>query len=84
MKFFRNILRLHYWTKGSEMATGSVHMDMLNTIMANTPLSWPSHTVCCFPAGMAEFFSGHPVNKDNKHQIKVNLPFCFRPRLIFS
>ncbi|XP_041358001.1 mediator of RNA polymerase II transcription subunit 23-like [Gigantopelta aegis] len=47
--------------------------DILTSIMQNTPIGWPSHTLQYFPQSLVEFFSQNPVTKEDKTQLKRNV-----------
>uniref|UniRef100_A0A1I8MQB3 Mediator of RNA polymerase II transcription subunit 23 n=1 Tax=Musca domestica TaxID=7370 RepID=A0A1I8MQB3_MUSDO len=52
--------------------------DLLSTIMQNTPHSWASHSLACFPPALAEFFTqnNHPV--ENKQLLKKSVEEEYR------
>ncbi|XP_061399738.1 mediator of RNA polymerase II transcription subunit 23 [Musca vetustissima] len=52
--------------------------DLLTTIMQNTPHSWASHSLACFPPVLVEFFSqnSHPV--ENKQLLKKSIEEEYR------
>ncbi|XP_063968330.1 mediator of RNA polymerase II transcription subunit 23-like [Lytechinus pictus] len=41
---------------GSETLSGSWCTDILSTLISNTPHSWASHTLKCFPSALQSFF----------------------------
>lgn len=45
-------------------------MDLLQTIMKNTPHNWSSHTKQSFPKILADFYANHSVAVDDKQQVK--------------
>ncbi|XP_014671221.1 PREDICTED: mediator of RNA polymerase II transcription subunit 23-like [Priapulus caudatus] len=55
---------------GTANMSGSWCMDILTTIMTNTPHSWSSHTLHCFPGILSDFFQKYNVPKENKQQLK--------------
>ena len=59
---------------GSETlsAAGNWCKELLASIMSNTPLTWSTFTLSCFPPVIADFFKqpGHPAAKDNKDHLK--------------
>ncbi|CAG0897084.1 unnamed protein product [Cyprideis torosa] len=57
-------------TRGESVLSTS-NKELLNAIMATTPLGWSSHTLKCFPVGIREYFNGKPVQKENKQTLKV-------------
>ncbi|XP_075165990.1 mediator complex subunit 23 [Haematobia irritans] len=52
--------------------------ELLSTIMQNTPHSWASHSLACFPQALAEFFAqnNHPV--ENKQLLKKSVEEEYR------
>ncbi|XP_046366598.1 mediator of RNA polymerase II transcription subunit 23-like isoform X3 [Haliotis rufescens] len=44
--------------------------EILMSIMQNTPLGWPSHTLQYFPPTLADYFNQNAVLKDDKNQLK--------------
>ncbi|GAB0092218.1 Mediator of RNA polymerase II transcription subunit 23 [Sergentomyia squamirostris] len=44
--------------------------DLLTQIMQNTPHSWASHTLHCFPPILNEFFTQNTTPKENKQMLK--------------
>ncbi|BES98684.1 Mediator of RNA polymerase II transcription subunit [Nesidiocoris tenuis] len=62
---------MHVTGTGCDTASGGAWCkELLNTIMANTPHSWPQHTMQFFPPVLAEFFQQNPLPKENKQQLK--------------
>ena len=58
---------------GSETlsAAGNWCKELLTSIMANTPLTWSSFTLSCFPPVIAEFFKqNNGSSKENKESLK--------------
>lgn len=56
------------------MGSGGVSWfrDVLTAIMQNTPHSWSTHVVQCFPPALADFFQQNQVPRENKQQLKVS------------
>lgn len=52
--------------------------DVLNMIIQNTPHSWSSHTLACFPPALSEFFAlnNHPI--ENKQLLKKSVEEEYR------
>lgn len=51
--------------------TGSWFRDILTAIMQNTPHSWSTAVLQCFPQVLADFFHQNQYTKENKQQLKV-------------
>lgn len=52
--------------------------DLLTNIMQNTPHSWATHTLQCFPAVLTAFFSHNSTPKENKQQLKKSVEEEYR------
>ena len=52
--------------------------DLLTSIMQNTPHSWDSHTLQCFPAVLNAFFTQNSTPKENKQQLKKSVEEEYR------
>ena len=63
---------------GSETLSSSWCKDILTTIMQHTPHGWSNHTLACFPAALADFFTQNPVPKDDKQALKRNVETEYR------
>lgn len=52
--------------------------DILGAIMQNTPHSWPSHSLACFPTVLSEYFAhnNHPL--ENKQLLKKSVEEEYR------
>lgn len=46
--------------------------------MQNTPHSWASHTLACFPTILNTFFSQNSTPKENKQQLKKSVEEEYR------
>lgn len=49
---------------------GSWCTELLATAAQSTPHAWAPHTLECFPPALADFFTQHAVQKENKQQLK--------------
>uniref|UniRef100_A0A1A9X3H6 Mediator of RNA polymerase II transcription subunit 23 n=1 Tax=Glossina brevipalpis TaxID=37001 RepID=A0A1A9X3H6_9MUSC len=67
---------MHIICSGDEMQPWC--KELLNTIMQNTPHSWASHSLACFPTVLSEFFSqnNHPI--ENKQLLKKSVEEEYR------
>ncbi|XP_014240192.1 mediator of RNA polymerase II transcription subunit 23 [Cimex lectularius] len=61
---------MHVTGTGSDAASGAWCKELLNTIMQNTPHSWPPHTLQFFPPVLSDFFQQNHLPMENKHQLK--------------
>ncbi|CAG0886018.1 unnamed protein product [Darwinula stevensoni] len=57
---------------GGESVSGPWYKELVMCVQTSTPLTWPSHTLQCFPPGLAEIYNNSPTTlaKDVKQQIK--------------
>jgi mediator of RNA polymerase II transcription subunit 23 len=63
---------------GSETLSASWIKEILSSIMQNTPISWSSFTLLCFPNVISEFYQQFPVQKENKAQLKRSVEEEYR------
>lgn len=63
---------------GSETLSVGWCREILSTIMQQTPHSWSSFTLQCFPPLLSEFFQQYQVNKENKAQLKRSVEEEYR------
>ncbi|GAB6022180.1 Mediator of RNA polymerase II transcription subunit 23 [Chamberlinius hualienensis] len=63
---------------GVESMSGGWWKDILTTIMQNTPHSWSSFTLSCFPQPISEFFCQFNLPKENKAQLKRSVEEEYR------
>ena len=62
-----------FMSSGVDSHTTNWCKDILTSIMQNTPIGWPSHTLQYFPQSLVEFFTQNPVNKEDKTLLKRNV-----------
>lgn len=58
--------------------SGNWWKDILTTIMQNTPHSWSSFTLGCFPQPLTDFFFQFQIPKENKAQLKRSVEEEYR------
>lgn len=71
-------LRLTSSSLGNDDQSTAWCKDLLITIMQNTPHSWASHTLACFPSILNTFFSQNSTPKENKQQLKKSVEEEYR------
>lgn len=62
---------MHITATGSDAAKSAWCKDMLTTISQNTPLSWNSYTLNCFPQYLKDHYTQHNVTRDIKQILKT-------------
>lgn len=63
---------------GSEKLSDSWIKEILTNISQNTPLSWSSFTLMCFPNVIAEYYQQCSVQRENKTQLKRSIEEEYR------
>lgn len=52
--------------------------DLLTNIMQNTPHSWATHSLACFPSALNEFFTQNNTPIENKQLLKKSVDEEYR------
>lgn len=63
---------------GNDSASNMWCKDLLQQIMQNTPHTWSSYTLQCFPSFLKEFFNQCNIQKENKINLKKSVEEEYR------